>query len=72
MSLLKKLFQISYTSLITSYELEDPASDRKSGVHIGQYTVSSNAIYRPDGYYLPRTAITQITHDKGSVHVTGC
>lgn len=53
-------------------EIEDPAADNKSAVHVGQYKVSDNAIYMPDGRYLPFAAVTDAVCDKTSVHVSGC
>jgi len=66
------MFGKKLESLETEYILEDVALDIKTAKRIGQYKISSNAIYKPDGTYLPVAAITGVTADKTSVHVSGC
>lgn len=52
--------------------LENVEADYKTAKRVGQFKVSANAIYKPDGTYLPFAAVTETTHDKTSVHVSGC
>lgn len=52
--------------------LENVDSDYKTAKRIGQFKISENAIYKPDNTYLPFSAVTEYTHDKTSVHVSGC
>lgn len=66
------LFKMRYTSLVEGIVIEDENADVKSGKTVGQYKVSANAIYRPDGKYIPFSTIEEVVQDKGTVHVTGC
>lgn len=62
----------SWKSMIPGLELGDPKGDVKKALRAGQYKVSDQALYQPDGTYLPFAAVTEVVRDKGSVHVTGC
>lgn len=66
------MFGRKYVSLDAKSSLENVASDIKNSKRVGQYKISENGIYKPDGTYLCVSAITEITHDKTSVHVSGC
>lgn len=66
------MFDSKLKSLIDGAEIENAKMDKKSAKRIGQYKVSDKAIYKADGTYLPFEKITEYTHDKTSVHVSGC
>ena len=66
------MFNKKWTALETGSELEEVNSDYKNAKRIGQFKISSKAIYKPDGTYLPFSIVTDITHDQTSVHVSGC
>ena len=66
------MFWNKYETLTPGVDVPDPRADKKTGKNLGKYKVSANAIYRPDGKYLPVAAIETVIQDKGSVHVTGC
>lgn len=52
--------------------LADPKEDYRSAQKIGPFRVSQQALYLPNGTYLLRSAILEITNDWGCAHVTGC
>lgn len=66
------MFKKNLTSLVEGVEITDATEDIKQGKTVGKYKVTPNGIYRPDNKYLPKSAITEVIQDKGSVHVTGC
>lgn len=66
------MFKKQYVTLVQGYEIENPGADIKSAKNVGKYKVSTNAIYRPDNRYFPKSAIKDVIQDKGSTHVTGC
>jgi len=66
------MFGKKYTSLVDNYVIDNPAEDAKLGDRIGKYKLSNQAIYNPDGSYLPFAAVTEAMRDRGTVHVTGC
>ena len=66
------MFGRKYVPLEEGSVIEDAAADVKSAKRVGQYKLSKNAIYKADGTYLATSVVTDITHDKTSVHVSGC
>lgn len=66
------LFQKKFVSLTPSVVLEDPSADYKTAKRLGQYRLSSLALYQPSGNYLPIAAITHAEIGTGATHVTGC
>ena len=66
------MFFMKLQSLVPQNVICDAKGDYKSAKRIGQYKVSANAIYRPDGCYVPFEAVKDYVQDKSSVHVTGC
>lgn len=61
-----------YTSLAAGMVLDDPKADYKESRFLGQYRISSKAIYKNDGSYLPFAAVRECVHDQATVHVSGC
>lgn len=66
------MFKKVYTSLVPDVSLENPNEDYKSAKRCGQYKLSDKALYKPDGGYIPFSAIKEFIHDQNSVHVAGC
>jgi len=66
------MFGKKLNSLVPGVRLEDPKADYKSARFSGQYRLSDRAIYRPDGSYLPFSAVKDTLHDQTTVHVSGC
>lgn len=66
------LFNQPMKSLIPEIEISDAKEDRKTAKRVGQYKISFKAIYKADNTYLPLEAIRKVTHDRTSVHVSGC
>lgn len=57
---------------LTDIDIPDVKADYKSAKRVGQYKISQNAIYKPDGEYVPICSVTERRIDKSSVHVSGC
>ena len=66
------MFNKKFTSLEKEITIDNAEADYKAAKRVGQFKVSENAIYKPDGTYLPVSAVTEVTVDKSSVHVSGC
>lgn len=66
------MFLMKLQSLVPKQEISDAKEDYKSAKRVGQYKVSTKAIYQPDGGYVPFAAVKDYVLDKSSVHVTGC
>ena len=66
------MFLMKLQSLVPRQEISNAKEDYKSAKRVGQYKVSTKAIYRPDGGYVPFAAVKDYVLDKSSVHVTGC
>lgn len=66
------MFGKKFYSLVSGAALEDPKADYKLSRFSGQYRLSSRAIYRSDGGYVPFAAVKECVHDRASVHVSGC
>lgn len=66
------MFWMKLQSLVPGQEISDAREDYKSAKRVGQYKVSTKAIYQPDGGYVPFAAVKDYVLDKSSVHVTGC
>ena len=65
------MFKKNLKSLVEA-AIDDIHGDYKEAKRVGQFKVSSKAIYKPDGTYLPFSAVTDYVHDQTSVHVSGC
>lgn len=66
------MFGKKYVPVDGASEIPSPEVDVKSAKRVGQYKISEMAIYKPDGTYLPLSEIEELTHDRTSVHVSGC
>ncbi|MBQ0000724.1 MAG: hypothetical protein KBT01_04195, partial [Clostridiales bacterium] len=66
------MFGRKWRSLEEGTGIADPQQDYRTAKRIGQFKLSENAIYKPDGTYLPLNIIKEITHDRTAVHVSGC
>lgn len=66
------MFYSKLRSLVEGIEIDDAKADKKSAKRVGQYKISDKALYKADGTYIPFEAVTEYTHDKTSVHVSGC
>jgi len=68
----KYMFGKKLIAIDEKHYLDNAEADYKNAKRIGQFKVSENAIYKPDGTYLPLSLVSGITQDKTSVHVSGC
>lgn len=66
------MFEKKFTCVEEAFAIENINDDYKHAKRVGQYKVSERAIYRPDNTYLPVSAVVKLSHDKTSVHVSGC
>lgn len=61
-----------YIPVTGCQEISDAKEDRKGAKRIGQYRISSKALYYADGTYIPLADISGVTVETMTVTTKGC
>ena len=63
---------MSLKSMIPEITLDHAAEEKKSAARIEPYRISSQALFLPDGRYLPLSAVKKVTAKPSSLQMHGC